>query len=77
MARENTNQTQQINAPDYLAWHVTQRAEKSFWTKVGRARSSNVRRREKGASRLRRSLLLLNWVFADISGLLPDTRVTP
>ncbi|AVO37572.1 hypothetical protein [Pukyongiella litopenaei] len=37
MARENTNQSHQINAPDYLAWHVTQRAEKSFWNKVGAA----------------------------------------
>lgn len=37
MARENTNQTQPLNAPDYLAWHVTNRNDKSFWNKVGAA----------------------------------------
>jgi hypothetical protein len=36
MARENTH-TQNHNAPDYLAWHVTQKGEKSFWNKVGAA----------------------------------------
>ncbi|ALG91178.1 MULTISPECIES: hypothetical protein [Actibacterium] len=35
MARENTNQTQPLNAPDYLAWHVTNKNDKSFWNKVG------------------------------------------
>ena len=34
---ENENTPQEPNAPDYLAWHVTQKAEKSFWTKVGAA----------------------------------------
>ncbi len=34
IARENTNQNLRLNAPDYLAWHVTQRGEKSFWNKV-------------------------------------------
>ncbi len=37
MARESETQTQHQNAPDYLAWHVTQRGEKSYWTKVGAA----------------------------------------
>jgi hypothetical protein len=37
MARENTNQNLPLNAPDYLAWHVTQKGEKSFWNKVGAA----------------------------------------
>lgn len=37
MARENENTAQDHNAPDYLAWHVTQKGEKSFWTKVGAA----------------------------------------
>lgn len=37
MARENTNQTPRLNAPDYQAWHVTQKGEKSFWNKVGAA----------------------------------------
>lgn len=37
MARENEKPAQDINAPDYLAWHVTQKGEKSFWNKVGAA----------------------------------------
>lgn len=38
MANENTKPTQQApNAPDYLAWHVTQKADKSYWNKVGAA----------------------------------------
>lgn len=41
MAREKkktTNTAQQLlNAPDFLAWHVTQRGEKSYWNKVGAA----------------------------------------
>ena len=37
MARENLNHTQALNAPDYLAWHVTNRSEKSYWNKVGAA----------------------------------------
>lgn len=35
MARENSNHTQALNAPDYMAWHVTQKGEKSYWNKVG------------------------------------------
>lgn len=37
MARENTNSTQAQNAPQYLAWHVTEKGEKSYWNKVGAA----------------------------------------
>jgi hypothetical protein len=37
MARENKTTTQSPNAPDFLAWHVTQKGEKSFWIKVGAA----------------------------------------
>lgn len=37
MARENSNHTQALNAPDYMAWHVTQKGEKSYWNKVGAA----------------------------------------
>jgi len=37
MARENINHNNPLNAPDYLAWHVTQKGEKSFWNKVGAA----------------------------------------
>lgn len=37
MPREKNQQSQAQNAPDYLAWHVTQKGEKSFWNKVGAA----------------------------------------
>jgi hypothetical protein len=37
MAREKTNNTQAQNAPQYLAWHVTEKGEKSYWNKVGAA----------------------------------------
>lgn len=37
MTRENNATNQAPNAPDYLAWHVTQKGEKSFWNKVGAA----------------------------------------
>lgn len=37
MARERENTTPEPNAPDYLAWHVTQKGEKSFWTRIGAA----------------------------------------
>ncbi len=37
MAREKMNQNLNLNAPDYLAWHVTNRNDKSFWNKVGAA----------------------------------------
>ena len=37
MARENINHNNPLNAPDYLAWHVTQKGEKAFWNKVGAA----------------------------------------
>lgn len=26
-----------LNAPDYLAWHVTQKGDKAYWNKVGAA----------------------------------------
>jgi hypothetical protein len=35
MARRNTNTTQPLKAPEYLAWHVTQKGEKSYWNRVG------------------------------------------
>jgi len=35
MARENTNSPEAFKAPDYLAWHVTNKGEKSFWNRVG------------------------------------------
>ncbi len=37
MARENHTTNQAPNAPDHLAWHVTQKGEKSYWNKVGAA----------------------------------------
>lgn len=37
MARNNQKPAPQHQAPDFLAWHVTDRGEKSFWNKVGAA----------------------------------------
>jgi hypothetical protein len=37
MAREKNTNTQAQNAPQYLAWHVTEKGEKSYWNKVGAA----------------------------------------
>ena len=38
MARTNTKSVdQQPKAPEFLAWHVTDKGEKSFWNKVGAA----------------------------------------
>lgn len=37
MARKNTESTQTQNAPQYLAWHVIEKGEKSYWNKVGAA----------------------------------------
>ena len=39
MARKTVAQTtsNQPTAPDFLAWHVTNRGVKSFWNKVGAA----------------------------------------
>ena len=37
MARENHTTNHAPNAPDYLAWHVTQKGDKSYWNKVGAA----------------------------------------
>lgn len=37
MARKENTNTQPHNAPDYIAWHVTEKSEKSYWTKVGAA----------------------------------------
>lgn len=35
MAQQNQNQDHR--APDYLAWHVTEKGDKSYWNKVGAA----------------------------------------
>lgn len=37
MARTQENQTQEHRAPEFLAWHVSQRGDKSYWNKVGAA----------------------------------------
>ncbi|WP_170760719.1 hypothetical protein [Ruegeria lacuscaerulensis] len=38
MARNNSKpESPQPNAPDFLAWHVIDKGEKSFWNKVGAA----------------------------------------
>ncbi|MFZ1725283.1 MAG: hypothetical protein WBO29_08385 [Albidovulum sp.] len=38
MARNNQKPASQPHqAPDFLAWHVTDKGEKSFWNKVGAA----------------------------------------
>jgi hypothetical protein len=35
MARSQTTQPATSKAPDFLAWHVLQKGDKAFWTKVG------------------------------------------
>lgn len=35
MARKTTTTAQAHAAPAYLAWHVSQKGEKSYWNKVG------------------------------------------
>lgn len=40
MARNTTHQTQEQREPrepDFTAWHVSQKGEKSYWNKVGAA----------------------------------------
>lgn len=38
MAKTQTqSQKSDTKAPDFLAWHVSQRGEKSYWNKVGAA----------------------------------------
>lgn len=41
MARKNTQssqeQSREFRAPEFLAWLVTQKGEKSYWNKVGAA----------------------------------------
>jgi hypothetical protein len=37
MARKENTTTQPQNAPDYIAWHVTEKGDKSYWNKVGAA----------------------------------------
>lgn len=37
MAREKNTNTQAQNVPEFLAWHVAEKGEKSYWNKVGAA----------------------------------------
>lgn len=39
MARttQTTSQPHEPKAPDFLAWHIVQKGQKAFWTKVGAA----------------------------------------
>lgn len=35
MARNTTTTTSEPKAPDFVAWHVTSKGDKSYWHKVG------------------------------------------
>ncbi len=37
MARTSTSPFSEPKAPDFLAWHVVNKGEKAYWTKVGAA----------------------------------------
>ena len=37
MARSNTAAAQETNPPDFLAWHVANKGDKGFWTRIGAA----------------------------------------
>ncbi len=35
MARNSKSTTPETRAPDFIAWHVVERGEKTFWSKAG------------------------------------------
>ena len=35
MARTQNRPSPEVKAPDFIAWHVQQKGEKSYWNKVG------------------------------------------
>ncbi len=35
MARTQTTPSTEAKAPDFIAWHVAQKGDKSYWNKVG------------------------------------------
>ncbi len=35
--RPNTAPAQETNPPDFLAWHVANKGDKGFWTRIGAA----------------------------------------
>ena len=37
MARSITAPAQETNPPDFLAWHVANKGDKGFWTRIGAA----------------------------------------
>lgn len=37
MARNTTSTASEPKAPDFLAWHVANKGDKAYWTKVGAA----------------------------------------
>lgn len=37
MARSNTAPAQETNPPDFLAWHVANKGDRGFWTRIGAA----------------------------------------
>ena len=37
MARSNTAPSKETNPPDFLAWHVANKGDKGFWTRIGAA----------------------------------------
>ncbi|GAA0268270.1 hypothetical protein GCM10009127_05050 [Alteraurantiacibacter aestuarii] len=37
MARSNTAPAQEANPPDFLSWHVANKGDKGFWTRIGAA----------------------------------------
>ena len=37
MARSNTAPAQETNPPEFLAWHVANKGDKGFWTRIGAA----------------------------------------
>ena len=37
MARSNTAPAQETNPPDLLAWHVANKGDKGYWTRIGAA----------------------------------------
>ena len=41
MARSNTAPAQETNPPDFLAWHVANKGDKGFWTRI-RWRSTDI-----------------------------------
>lgn len=37
MTRSDTAPSQEINPPDFLAWHVANKGDEGFWSRIGAA----------------------------------------